>query len=282
MKQSVMSVQGRGGENASPRVRGRGFTLIELLVVVAIIAILASLLLPVLGAAKDRARRAECLSNLRQIGTCTFIYAEEFDGKLPPWRGYDPRIDDMTAPHYCRYLYTGTTTKTYVKPTFEQPANCYFENAGYFYGMKLAGDGRIFYCPGFRSGPYSVFDYSPPLTTWYDSAAPVVRSSYFYNPRAKNAGNDPGPVSMIRRYRKLSDLQPHKLFGMDVIAGLNSKTTFQVEAHERAKGWSVLFTDGAAQFVKSKRAYDLVADGRYEDARDRDTIFNLLEQAAGR
>jgi len=61
----------------------RGFTLIELLVVIAIIAILASILFPVFARARENARRASCMSNLKQIGLATMMYVQDYDELYP-------------------------------------------------------------------------------------------------------------------------------------------------------------------------------------------------------
>jgi prepilin-type N-terminal cleavage/methylation domain-containing protein len=61
-----------------------GFTLVELLVVIAIIAILAALLLPVLAAAKEKGRRAQCINNLKQLGVAALTYVGDNNDKFMP------------------------------------------------------------------------------------------------------------------------------------------------------------------------------------------------------
>jgi prepilin-type N-terminal cleavage/methylation domain-containing protein/prepilin-type processing-associated H-X9-DG protein len=60
-------------------MRRKGFTLIELLVVIAIIAILAAILMPVFAQAREKARSASCMSNLKQIGLAAMQYVQDYD-----------------------------------------------------------------------------------------------------------------------------------------------------------------------------------------------------------
>ncbi len=109
--------------NNSINVKAVAFTLIELLVVIAIIAILAALLLPALGKAKEFAKSANCISNLRQMGQTCHHYADEFGDYLPP----GDYVDE--AGNYCRWFmysayYIGMTsvpTQTAWNPYANKP-----------------------------------------------------------------------------------------------------------------------------------------------------------------
>jgi len=130
--------------------RRYGFTLIELLVVVAIIAILAAMLLPALSQARERAKQAVCIGNLRQLHLATMMYCDDNEGYLPAV--YNPTILGT--------LWIGNAKVTWPVQLYE-----YLGGKGLLskaaYGVKGAGSavgsGRvasIFQCP---SNPRTVF-----------------------------------------------------------------------------------------------------------------------------
>jgi len=82
---------GRIIHHPSTIINSNGFTLIELLVVIAVIAVLLTIFLPALRLARERGRRAVCLSNLRQLTLAWTAYADQHDGRLVNGRAFNLR-----------------------------------------------------------------------------------------------------------------------------------------------------------------------------------------------
>ena len=79
------------------RAASAGFTLVELLVVIAIVGVLVSLLLPAVQAAREAARRTECVSNLKQLSLAVLNY-ESAEGRLPAAGSFAPREESVYQP----------------------------------------------------------------------------------------------------------------------------------------------------------------------------------------
>ena len=141
------------------RKKGK-FTLIELLITIAIIAILASMLIPGLNKARESARRAVCSSNLKQLYLSISLYTSDNQDFLPPsW-------DDSQHSYYIN-LYTKI-------PADHIPSTISSSYGAFNHGIAWKKTSGLFFCPG---------SFFPPSSTpmpWIDSSARTTTPEMYY------------------------------------------------------------------------------------------------------
>ncbi|MDR1279317.1 MAG: DUF1559 domain-containing protein [Opitutaceae bacterium] len=234
--------------SASPRLASvrvapsppRAFTLIELLTVITIIGILAGIIIPTVGRVRESARRADCVSNMRQIGQALFLYTQDHKNHLPPVSTTWP-ADDQTD----TWCYAIWTYARYDKNSFVAGANDFVNDATHqsrnlfqcrntsakpIYAPLVTSQGTGWACYGLNDGPL------------YGTDAPTKTT-----PVALHLVETPSKTAMIleSRFYWANDYAWSRYFGLLPHDGASNIAFY--DGHVELKKWPEIQTRGGQE-----------------------------------
>ena len=215
------------------------FTLIELLVVISIVALLIGMLLPALKKAKEAARRAHCLSNLRQITNGLHVYANEFDGHFPP--GDEGRNANSTY-QLCGWK-VNSFEGYYILHVVDGVESA-FQHQGVLIPLEIITDVRVFYCPSQRIEKFTY----PHGWSNENSERGIYRFCSYLNRMfgQLSSGITQTDIVQLHNY-SLHDLKQPIALESDIFHPATTTVSETAWAHIEPEAVNVAYTDGHAE-----------------------------------